>query len=425
MPGVRSEVVAVSTSSDGQGPAGAGRPGEFADSRPSVNNSQPPTERPSRRDHEIDRGALPDGLVNRPISVQPDTKLRDEAILVIGESGPLGPLDAFEDVPEDVELQGRSVHRVLQEWRDWMIGYENSHIEYVDPDGGIERGPLENSYQQQYQKRYYAKIKDWERGIERELEDLTTVMLTFSASNENANGGRRCPADHMRDIADGWDTAYSTLWNVLDGYEWDYAKVWEPHQSGYGHMHVAVAVEDPAGTISPETFRPVMQSYVKNTDPAGSKAHGLTTPGMGDAVSVNDDVENLGSYIAEYVGMFGDEALDRSIETQLFYATCWATGTRRVEFSGRAQDRIAREHFRRETGLRPEDRGGSTFEQWRGGEGEDPPDNAREAESGRWHVDSICTVRGSEPMYSDPTAGGQRLTEIDGRTGVDPPPVRE
>ena len=394
-----------------------------------MNNSQPATESRSRRNPDINPRDLPDGLANRPISVRPDTKLRDEAILVKGESGPLGPLYAFDgDRPEDSELQGRSVHRVLREWRDWMIGYENSHLEYESPDGEIERGPLENSYQQQYQKRYYAKIKDWERGIERELQDLTTVMLTFSASSENAKGGRRCPADHMRDVADGYQTAYATLWNVLDGYEWDYAKVWEPHQSGYGHMHVAVAVEDPAGTISPETFRPVMQSYVRNVDPAGSEAHGLTTPGLGDAVSVNDDVENLGSYIAEYVGMFGEEALDRSITTQLFYATCWATGTRRVEFSGRAQDRIAREQFRRETGLRPVDRGGSTFDQWRGGEGESPPANTggREGgEGGRWRVDSICTVRRSEPHYSDPTAGGQRLTEIDGRTGVDPPPVRE
>jgi len=409
-------------------PGGGDRQGDGWSSRPSMNNSQPATESRSRRNPEISPRDLPDGLANRPISVRPATGLRDEAILVIGESGPLGPLDAFDgDRPDDAELQGRSVHRVLREWRDWMIGYENSHIEYESPDGEIERGPLENSYQQQYQKRYYAKIKDWERGIERELQDLTTVMLTFSASSENAKGGRRCPADHMREIADGWDTAYSTLWTVLDGYEWDYAKVWEPHQSGYGHMHVAVAVEDPAGTISPETFRPVMQSYVRNVDPAGSEAHGLTTPGLGDAVSVNDDVENLGSYIAEYVGMFGEEALDRSITTQLFYATCWATGTRRVEFSGRAQDRIAREQFRRETGLRPEDRGGSTFDQWRGGEGE-PPANACDGESGeskRWHVDSICTVRRSEPHYSDPTAGGQRLTEIDGRTGVDPPPVRE
>lgn len=419
-------MVAVSSSSDDlptdrrpTGPGGADRRGGGSSSWPSVNNSQPPTEGRSRRNADIDPRDLPDGLANRPISVQPDTKLRDEAILVIGESGPLGPLDAFEEVPEGAELQGRSVHRNLREWRDWMIGYENSHIEYEDPHGGIERGPLENSYQQRYQKRYYAKIKDWERGIERELEDLTTVMLTFSASSKNGLGGWRCPADQMRDIADGWDTGYSTLWNVLDGYEWDYAKVWEPHQSGYGHMHVAVAIEDPAGTISAETFRPVMRSYVRNVDAAGSEAHGLTTPGMGDAVSVNDDVDNLGSYIAEYVGMFGDEALDRSIETQLFYSTCWATGTRRVEFSGRAQDRIAREHFRRETGLRPEDRGGSTFDEWRGN------DVAQSDDSGSWQVYSICTVRGSDPTYSDPTAGGQRLTAIDGRSGVDPPPQRE
>jgi len=391
-------------------------------SRPSVNNSQPPTESRSRRNADVDPDALPDGLVNRPVSVRANTGLRDEAILVIGESGPLGPLDAFEDPPDDAELQGRSVHRVLREWRGWMIGYENSHMEYVDPSGELVRGPLENSYQQRYQRRYYGRIKDWERGIRRDFGALKTVMLTFSASNKNDLGGWRCPADHMRDIADGYDTAYSTLWNVLDGYEWDFAKVWEPHQSGYGHMHLAVAVNDPDDAISAETFRPVMQSYVSNTDPAGSEAHGLTTVGMGDAVSVNDDVENLGSYIAEYVGMYGEEALDRSIETQLFYSTCWATGTRRVEFGGSAQDRIARAQFRRETGLRPSDRGGDVFDRWRSGE--EPQKATDGASGGSWSVSSICTVRKKEPHHSDPTAGGKRLTPIDGRSGVDPPASR-
>jgi len=49
---------------------------------------------------------------------------------------------------------------------------------------------------------------------------------------------------------------------------------------------------------------------------------------------------------------------------------------------------------------------------------------AEESEGTGWDVRSICTVRGGQPSYSDPTTGGVDTTAIDGREGVDPPPTR-
>jgi len=406
-------------------PGGGDRQGDGWSSRPSMNNRQAGSQGGNGRVSDLRPSDLPEDTAFRPISVQEGTALRDEAILVKDEFGTI-PLSMCEEPAADAELQARPVHRVVNEWRDWYDGYRNAHLEYVGPDGETARSPLENSYQPEYGRRYYAKLKDLERGIEREWSDLVTVMLTLSATSENAKGGKRCPADHMRDIADGWNTARKHLHNVLGGFEWEYARVWEPHQSGYGHMHVAVFVEDPDDAISGETFRPVMRNYVASVDGAGSEAHGLDSVGLEDAVSVNREVNNLGTYISEYIGIFGEEPTERPVSEQMFYATCWATGTRRVDFSNGAQDLMAREHFRRETGLRPSDRGGQAYDDWRGGEGGASPSQARESgESGRWHVDAICTVRGREPTYSDPTAGGQRLTPIDGRSGVDPPAYRE
>ena len=423
------EVVAVSSSSDDPadqgddlGGSAADRPGEWSDSRPSMNNRPGATETVSRRISEIDPNDLPDGTAFRPVSVEDGRGLRDEAVLVETADG-MEPLDRVGTYPEDAELQARPVYRVLNAWRDWYDGYRNAHIEYEDPDGETVRTPLENSYQPEYGKRYYGKIKDWERGIERAYEAPTMVMLTLSASNENAKGGMRCPADHMRDIADGWDAARKALHRVLEGFEWEYAKVWEPHKSGYGHMHVAVAIDDPGDRLDGESFRPVIRSHVENVEAAGSAAHDLNAVGMGDTVSVNREVENLGTYISEYIGIFGEEPTERPVSEQMFYAVTWATGTRRVDFSNGAHEIMAREQFRRETGLRPEDRGGKAFDEWRGSDGDETA--AESDESGRWSVDSICTVNGREPTYSDPTAGGQRLTPIDGRSGVDPPAHRD
>jgi hypothetical protein len=345
-------------------------------------------------------GDLPDGTGLRPLSVEPERRLRDEAVHELSD----GP-------------QARPWYAVLSEWRDWYDGYLRSNIEFDGPDGETVRTELENSYMPKYGKRYYAKLKDFERGVAREFDGMTTAMLTLTASHRNAKDGWRCPADHMRDIMDGYDAARKQLHQVLNGRRWEYARVWEPHADGYGHLHIAVFVEDDDGRadLRADDFEPVMRSHVENCRSAGSKAHDPA----GDSVSVRDDVENLGSYISEYIGIFGDETLNRPMTEQMFYAVTWATNTRRVDFSNGAQDLMSREQFRRETGLRPEDRGGKSLERWK--ETGDP-DGDTGPDVGGWEVSSICTVNHRRPEYADPTTGGVETTAIRGRSGVDPPP---
>jgi hypothetical protein len=219
----------------------------------------------------------------------------------------------------------------------------------------------------------------------------------------------------MRNIMDGYDAARKQLHHVLSGRNWEYARVWEPHADGYGHLHLAIFVED-GGDLEAGDFEPVMRSHVDNCGPAGSEAHAVD----GDAVSVRDDVQNLGSYISEYIGIFGDETLERPITEQMFYATCWATNTRRVDFSNGAQELMTQEQFRRETGLRPEDRGGESLDRWK--ETGDP--DGGDGPTSDWSVSSICSVRSRTPEYADPTTGGVDTTEIAGRPGMDPPPER-
>jgi hypothetical protein len=350
--------------------------------------------------------------------VQAGTSLRDEARAVKVGPGDVVPLSKIGDdgLDPDDEIQARPTYRVVREWRRWMRSYRNSHIEYQDDDGEVVRAPLENSYQTEYAKRYYARMKDLERAVEREFESLTTVMLTFTASHRNAEGQWRCPADHISDVRDGWDTARKRLYDVLDGYRWEYARILEPHQDGYGHLHVAVFVE--ADDLEAERFRPVMQSHVDRVASAGSEAHGLDQAGLGDTVSVGGDgeIDSLAGYLSEYLGAFTDgTALDRPMNEQVFLAVTWATNSRRLDFSNGAQALIADERFRRETGLRPEDRGGDESD------GERPASDGGESEESGWTVRRLCEVADGGPNYYDPTAGGIRAGPIDGRAGVDPP----
>jgi len=326
--------------------------------------------------------------------------LRDEAVIEVSDGA-----------------QSRPWYSVIEEWRDWYHGYLGSHIEFDGPEGETVRTELENSYMPEYGKRYYAKLKDFERGVEREFEGMTTVMLTFTASHRNDHGGWRCPADHMRDIMDGYDAARKQVHQALSGRKWEYARVWEPHADGYGHLHMAVFVEDDADRpdLDGHLFEPVMRSHVEHCGPAGWEAHRPD----GDAVSINSDVNNLGSYVSEYIGIFGDETLSRPMKEQMFYSICWATNTRRVDFSNGAQDLMNREQFRRETGLNPDERGGETMERWKE---TGQPDGDETAGGSGWEVSSICSVSHRRPEYADPTTGGVDTTVIEGRPGVDPPP---
>jgi len=343
--------------------------------------------------------------------------LRDEAVVIDTPDGMRVSVDGLEkeDRP-DGDRKARPWYGVVNAWRDWMNSpiYQAGHITFESSDGDTVRTQVENSYMESYSSRYYARLKDFERGVERRCDDVTTVMLTLSASNENENGGPRCPADHMREIAAGWDTARKQLPHILDGYNWYYARIWEPHQSGYGHQHVAIFVEDEGGDVAAEDFRSFMNSYVGNVPGAGSEAHAV----QGDAVSVNDDVENMGSYISEYLGIFGEEALDRPLKEQMFFATAWATNTRRLDFGQDAQQIISGEQFRRETGLKPSDRGecGSDSEAADGGESGDGDGDVVE-----WTAERICTVPSKSRDYCDPDSGGVAVTEIDGSNCVDPP----
>jgi hypothetical protein len=380
----------------------------------------------------IEAGDLVDGTARRPLSVQPGKKLREEAVFDLSTG-----------------KQARAWWRVVNEWRDWYAGYRRSHIEFISPEGETVRGKLQNSYQPEYGNRYYAKLKQLERAFKREFRQQTTVMLTLTASNENRKGEARCPADHMREIAEGWKTARKTLHRILDGAKWEYVRVWEPHKSGYGHMHVAVFLD---GDASAAAFEPVMDSYVRNCPAAAKEAHRVD--GEDAAVSVNSGVENLGSYISEYIGSYGKEPLNRPISEQMFYATCWATGTRRVDFSNGAQDLISdqRKHdeFTRETGINTgSEFGREAFGRWINrnypgwqpeyGSGsseaspivddrpflDDPSSGDSGGGGGEWDMDRVCTVQGGSPSYAEPAPGGVEMQAIDGRLGVDRPPDLE
>ncbi len=363
----------------------------------------------------------------RPLSVSEGTKLRDECLLVENEHGQVAPLASPNVEPEDGRVKSRPWYRVVRQHTDWYKGYLNSHIEFESPEGETVRAPLENSYQPGYGDKYYARLMDLKRGIERRWGDMTIAMLTLSASTLDRQDRPRPPADHMQDIRDGWQTARKQLYHLLDGREWCYARVWEPTSTegegpeGYGHMHIAVFVRDPEDTVTAGDFTPFMRSFVSNTPPAGWDAHRPVVGGSDGAVSVTHELEeaNAATYVSEYIGQYGEHLHERPAHERAFLATAWATGTRRVEFDSRAQELIRGEEFRRETGLRPEDRGESESDS-KGCETGAENEEDTEGDGEGWTLDCLCDVSNGRPECYTPENSTVNVSMVDGTASSRP-----
>lgn len=283
-------------------------------------------------------------LANRALSVVPEHRLREEVTREVrGGSG---------------GFKARSVKGALKAFLRWLADQEEMQLVWTDEDGNEARGPLAHSFRESYLAEKYGVIKDGERAAVRDGDELHTAMLTLTGSNLNAMGSPRCPGDHLVDLKGSWESVRRELQRVMDGlgfdrYDpdgvparwWEYAVVVEPHKSGYAHMHVAVFA---SGPVEAADFRPVMEKHVEKCEMAGSDAHEIV-PGDREASAVSvrrvdpskeydpedgmEDITNLGSYLAAYIGASEGDMWDRPVSELICFALLWGTETRRVHFS--------------------------------------------------------------------------------------------
>lgn len=377
-------------------------------SRPSKPNR--PAAKNDRVEGSLDPGEtdLPDGLEFTRLTARSGTRLRESC--------------AIESDDRPGEHRSAYLLDAISAWREWIRDYRDAHLRFERDDETV-RVPLENSFTPSYGDRYYARFKGLEREFVRLADDPHTAMLTFSGSTENADGGHRCPVDHLTDVLDPWAAGVKQeLHRVMDdlGHHWEYARILEPHGSGYGHVHVALYID---GEVSAEDFAPVLSKHVEKCQIAASDAHTIENAVSVSRVDPDADptaedgpISNLGTYLCEYLGTYGDDPLDQPDEQQMFNTVVWAANRRRLAFSNGAQELIANDRRRRrreDTGTRPEDRGEVVI---------DPEAETIETPD-EWCVRLVRVDPGGPEEY--PAAGGSvDLETITADTGHDPPPAR-
>jgi hypothetical protein len=231
-------------------------------------------------------------------------------------------------------------------FRTWYDDARGSQIVIENEVGDRTSFRTPNRFTPDYREMLYAKAQSLERGLrERWGKLLHTAMLTLSASSTDDSGNPLPPVEQLDELLSSWEAVRRALSRVLDGREWEYLAILEPHESGYVHIHLGVFVKGP---VVAEQFQDVIDAHLRNCDLAGEEAHEIVpeTPDE-SAVTVRrashpsrqDGIQNLGAYLAAYMaGEYGKEATEMPEHVQRFYTVMWATGRQWFRPSNGAQE---------------------------------------------------------------------------------------
>jgi hypothetical protein len=242
-----------------------------------------------------------------------------------------------------------------KEWRAYIEDSRDTDAVFQNQQtGDYTAGSDPHRFAPDYTKKQYAKLKDLERGLRRDYgKRLHTAMLSLTAS-WCPDGTALPPVDHLNDLDASWDAIRRELSRQLEGRRWEYLAILEPHESGYLHIHVAVFVE---GVVTQADLAPVIEAHVRNSPHARRAAHdpdddstisirrvGLDRREMhaaAEGIEYGENIGNLGTYLAEYLGTDSGNPLDAPDHQQQANAVLWATGKQRWRPSQGAQSYMA------------------------------------------------------------------------------------
>jgi hypothetical protein len=237
-----------------------------------------------------------------------------------------------------------SWRQATREWRRYIEDSRDTDAVFQNAEtGDYAAGSDPHRFAPEYAEKQYAKLKDLERGLRRDYgKRLHTAMLSLTAS-WCPDGEPLPPVDHLNDLDEPWDAVRRELSRRLESKNrWEYLAILEPHESGYLHIHVAVFVD---GVVTESDLAPVVRTHVRNCPHAGEDAHDVTDDSTisinrvgldrrgqhaaAEGIEFEDGIGNLATYLAEYLGSYGEDPLEAPEHQQMANAVLWATGKQR------------------------------------------------------------------------------------------------
>lgn len=318
------------------------------------------------------------------------TKVREEVVDEL-EAEPVGVYDeVFEAAPDpEHEIVGmlraddgeevRSV-TVAEALYAFLMSYEESrgatvYLEKRTPGGEVTdttEKSAEGSFAPRYRKKRHAQLKGFEREIVTDFEEPVVGLTGLTAAGSGPEGRPRPPADHMREIAETWSGAggvRETLRNRLESGlglapdEWAYIRGGEPHpgdgpNAGYHHDHPAVVIdaaplEGDGEAELRSALEAAVRTHVEECPTAGPAAHENAVERVErvepDGEEGDGAVTEVGSYVGSYIGgAYDEEPPEEPLETVIWEAVAWATGTQKFTAGRTARAMITADRCRTE-----------------------------------------------------------------------------
>jgi hypothetical protein len=256
-----------------------------------------------------------------------DVELRD---VPIDEDGIRATVE--EGDTRTLETVGESV----EAWEDYLDAKENQMLVMEEVESGDHLVvPHEHRWSADYRRRTYARLKASERHVtEKWGETVPATLLTLTAPHKDKNGEYRPFTSVLSDIKEGWDKARDVIARETEGVETEYLAVYEPHATGYPHLHVLVF-----GVARPSLGEKVAEYWVNRYVEGASREAQDVTVKRGRSLQLESPAAYLMKYLSKSLAREGGEATtDKESLPSIagyrgFSALMWATGKRTYSMS--------------------------------------------------------------------------------------------
>lgn len=266
-----------------------------------------------------------------------DVDLRDVPIAEDGLRGTVGEGDT-----RSVETVGEAVDT----WNEYLSAKENSVI----PLGGeTEEGdtatlvlPHTHRWSSSYRRKTYARLKMAEEACAKMWGDsVPSTMLTLTAPHKDSQGNYRPFADVLEDIKDGWDKARRVIRRETEGIHTEYIAVFEPHATGYPHLHVAVF-----GTARPSLGSKISEYWTERYVDGASKEAQSCEVSRANGRDIDSPAGYLMKYMSKSLARSGQTDMEKQEHPSVsgyegFSAMMWLTNKRTWSMSGSLRDAVS------------------------------------------------------------------------------------
>lgn len=269
------------------------------------------------------------------LSLGDDVELRDVPIASDSRRVTVG-----KDDTRTVETVGEAV----EAHEDYLAEKENQMLVMHDEkQGDLLVVPHTHRWDPQYRRRTYARLKAAERFVEEKYgAPVPSTMLSLTAPHKDENGNYRPFEAVLDDLKEAWNKARHVIKRETEGVDTEYLAVFEPHGTGYPHLHVLVF-----GVARPSLGEKVANYWTERYVEGASRDAQDVTVKKGRSAQL----ENAAAYLMKYLSK--TLARDRGEEpTALesmpsiagyrgFSALMWATGKRTYSMSEGLTEAVA------------------------------------------------------------------------------------